>query len=224
MNKKKVLSLLSVLAALILVIGGFFLTGERGYLWVTVCVATLSCVPFFLSFEKKEIGARKIAVLTVMIVLSVFGRIAFSYLPHFKPVTAIVILAGIYLGAESGFLCGSLSALLSNFMFGQGVWTPFQMFIWGLIGFISGAFSRIFRNRFLLLAYGAFSGIAYSLFMDVLSVLWLDGSYNIARYAAYIVSSLPIMVVYAVSNVFFLFLLSAAFGKKLERIKTKYGL
>ena len=148
----------------------------------------------------------------------------FSYIPHFKPVTAIIILAGIYLGAEAGFLCGSLSVLCSNFIFGQGPWTPFQMVAWGLIGFIAGILANPFKRYiWLLLLYGVISGIFYSLFMDILTVLWLDGGFTGKKYLAAITTSLPITATYVVSNVLFLFVLVKPLGKKIDRIKEKYG-
>lgn len=59
-------------------------------------------------------------------------------LPQFKPCVAIIIITGIMLGKQSGFfLCGALTAFVSDFFFGQGPWTPWQMFAFGIIGFIS---------------------------------------------------------------------------------------
>ncbi len=223
---KKLISLILLLLVVpALAVGGYFLFRERGFIWVSVCIALVACVPFFVSFEKKASDVRRTVLLASLIALSVLGRLVFSYLPHFKPVTAIVILAGLYLGAESGFLCGSLSVLASNFIFGQGPWTPFQMVAWGLIGFISGlASGQLGKRIWLLIIWGAVSGVLYSLFMDILTVLWLDGSFNGQKYLAAVVSSFPITGVYVVSNILFLFLLVKPFGKKIERIKVKYGL
>src|SRR5690625_7953059 len=77
-------------------------------------------------------------VFAVLIALSSISRVLFAPIPVFKPVSAIVILTAIYFGAEAGFLVGALTALLSNIYFGQGPWTPFQMFAWGIIGLIAG--------------------------------------------------------------------------------------
>ena len=144
---------------------------------------------------------------------------------HIIPVTAIVVIAGIYLGAESGFLCGALSAVLSNIIFGQGPWTPFQMFSWGLIGFLAAITSPLLKKSKLALAiYGVFSGILFSLLMDGFSALWAEGTFSLSRYGAFIVAALPVTAVYAVSNVIFLLALSALMGEKLERITRKYGI
>ena len=93
---------------------------DRAYIWISVCLAVLSCVPFFARFENRPDDTRRMAVLAAMTALSVLGRFLFYAVPHFKPVTAMVVICGIYLGAESGFLCGALTAILSNILFGQG--------------------------------------------------------------------------------------------------------
>jgi hypothetical protein len=77
-------------------------------------------------------------IIAVLCGIAVAGRAAFFMLPQFKPVVAIVIIAGASLGAESGFIVGALSGFVSNFIFGQGPWTPWQMFAFGMIGFIAG--------------------------------------------------------------------------------------
>lgn len=206
------------------IIIGTLAAGSRAYVWLSICVAVLSCVPFFIGFEKKG-STGKMLILSVMVALSVLGRFAFSALPHFKPVTAIVVIAGIYLGAESGFLCGALSAVLSNIIFGQGPWTPFQMFSWGLIGFLAATASPLLKkSKLALAAYGIFSGVMFSLLMDGFSTLWAEGTFSLSRYGAFIVAALPVTAVYAVSNVIFLLALSAVMGEKLERITRKYGI
>jgi len=60
--------------------------------------------------------------------------------------------------------------------------------------------------------------------MDIWTTLWADGGFNIARYLASAVTALPITATYAISNIIFLLLLSKPFGRKLNRLKTKYGL
>ena len=127
-GKKKILRFAILLFAVpAVIIIGTLAAGSRAYVWLSICVAVLSCVPFFIAFEKKS-GTGRMLILAVMVSLSVLGRFAFSALPHFKPVTAIVVIAGIYLGAESGFLCGALSAVLSNIIFGQARGLLFRCF------------------------------------------------------------------------------------------------
>lgn len=207
------------------VFAGTLLLEQNRYDIVMLLVAVLSIVPFFLRFEHKRQNVRELVLVAVMTALSVAGRFLFAPVPGFKPVTAIVIITGLYLGWEAGYLCGSLTALVSNLYFGQGPWTPFQMAIWGLIGLFAALLAKqLCASRILLCIYGVFSGVAYSAFMDVWSTLWYDGYLNIARYLALLITALPFMAVYAVSNVVFLLMLTGPIGRKLTRIKTKYGL
>ena len=122
-------------------------------------------------------------------------------------------------------MTGSLSAVISNFSFGQGPWTPFQMFSWGIIGLIAGLFAKpLLKNKLLLSAYGVVSGVLFSLLMDIWSTLWADGVFRLSRYLAAILSATQFMIIYAVSNVVFLLLFTKPIGKILERVKTKYAL
>lgn len=209
----------------LLIIAGALLYPERSYAFISLAVVIFACVPFFLSFEKKNSSARKVVLLAVMTAFSVAGRFIFAPIPFFKPVTAVVVIAGMYFGCEFGFLTGALSALISNFYFGQGAWTPFQMFSWGIIGFIAGVISNpLIKNKVILILYGVFAGIAYSLMMDVWTVLWMDGYFNIGRFYAAVVTALPVTVKYIISNIIFLLILTPLFKKKIERLKTKYGI
>lgn len=225
MHKKAVRYLLLLLGVPLVVLLGTVAFADKQYAWISLAIAVLSSVPFFLSFERRDAASKEMTILAVMVALSVAGRFMFSYLPHFKPVTAIVVIAGMYLGVESGFLCGALSAVLSNFIFGQGPWTPFQMFAWGLIGLIAGILANpLKRHKVFLLLYAAAAGALFSLILDVWTVLWWDGTFNISRYLAAIITALPTTAVYILSNMVFLFFLAGPIGKKLDRVKIKYGL
>ena len=222
---KKALSVCAVLAVPAVVIIGAAAFQDRYYSLISVLAAVLTCVPFFLSFERGSRPTRRIVMLAVMVALSVAGRFVFAPIPFFKPVTAMVIISALFFGSEFGFLTGALSALVSNMYFGQGPWTPFQMFAWGLIGFIAGLMSDpLKRSRILLAVYSAISGVVFSLIMDVWTTLWADGSFNLSRFTASVVSSLPIMLIYIVSNTIFVLALFPLFNKKIERLKLKYGI
>lgn len=207
------------------VLCGALLFGEKQYAFISLCVAVLSCIPFFLRFERSENDVRRLILIAVMVALSVIGRFLFTPLPGFKPVTAMVVITAMYFGSEAGFMTGALSAVISNFYFGQGPWTPFQMFSWGLIGLIAGIIADpLKRSRVVLVIYAVLSGVLYSLLMDVWTVLWADGYFNFSRYLAAVVSAAQFTAVYAVSNVVFLLVFAKPIGKILARIRSKYGL
>ncbi len=193
---------------------------EKRHILISLAAAVFSLLLFSAGFEKKTTGSRRMVIVAVMVALCIVGR----FIPLFKPVTAITAITAIYLGSEAGFLTGALAAFLSNFYFGQGPWTPFQMLAWGLIGLIAGYLAKpLKRHRILLLIFGVLSGIFYSFVMDIWTVMWYDGSFRWELYASSLIAAIPHTIIYAVSNLAFLWLMAKPFGEKLERIKTKYG-
>ncbi|MBR3275946.1 MAG: ECF transporter S component [Eubacterium sp.] len=208
----------------VILILGVFAFDEKKFAWIILAVTIMALLLFFAGFEKKIIGTRRMVIIAVMTALSVLGRFIFAVIPGFKPITAIVVITAVWLGPESGFLTGALSAVISNFYFGQGPWTPFQMFAWGIIGLVAGYLSRFLKkNRPALAVYGIFAGIFYSMLMDVWSVLWFNNNFEMSVYLAALVTAIPYTISYAASNVVFLLLLGRPFGEKLERVKLKYG-
>ncbi len=117
-------------------------------------------IPFIFAFEKRKPALREIVIISVLCGIAIAGRAAFAMLPQFKPVLAVVIISAICFGAETGFLVGAITAFVSNFFFGQGPWTPWQMFAFGIIGFIGGIiFTRgILKATKINLSYSAFFG------------------------------------------------------------------
>ena len=207
------------------VLGGALLFKEKQYAWISLCVTVLSCVPFFLHFEHSENDVRKLILIAAMVAISVIGRFIFTPIPGFKPVTAMVVITAMYFGGEAGFMTGALAAVISNFYFGQGPWTPFQMFSWGIVGFLAGVIADpLKKSKIVLVVYAVVSGVLYSFLMDVWTVLWADGYFNLSRYAAAVISAAQFTIIYAVSNVIFLLVFSKPIGKILERIKDKYRL
>ncbi len=215
---------LKILVPLIMIpsaaVMGTLVFDEKKHLFVSLFIAILTIILFVIGFEKKEIGTRRTVIVSIMTALSVAGR----FIPFFKPVTALTVITAIYLGGEAGFAVGAFSALISNFYFRQGPWTPFQMLSWGLIGLAAGALAKpLKKSKLFLLIFGVLSGIAFSLIMDVWTVLWYNDGFDTALYLSAIITALPHTALYTVSNFLFLLCLSKPFGDKLQRIKIKYG-
>lgn len=218
---RRVLKFLVIALSVATVIIGGFVVSQKNYIYIAFVLTVLALILFITGFDKRKIGSRRMVITAIMIVLCVVGR----FIPFFKPITAITVLSAMYLGSEAGFFVGALSAFISNFYFGQGPWTPFQMLAWGIIGFIAGIVNcSLKKSKVMLYAFGVLSGIAFSMIMDVWTVLWYSGGFNIKLYLAAIVSAAPVTLVYCVSNVIFLMLFAKPFGQKLERIKIKYGI
>ncbi len=222
---KKIIGQAALVAVPLVAILGAALFGGRRWDVAAVLAAFLCCVPFFLSFEHRKPAAREVVLIAVMTAFSAAGRVIFAAIPFFKPVTAIVVMAAMYFGPQAGFMTGAMSALISNIWFGQGAWTPFQMFCWGFIGWLAGVLNRRgwLEKPLPLCIYGAAAGALYSLVMDIWTVFSADGAFTVARWLQVLMTSLPLTVVYCVSNVVFLLLLRKPLGRKLHRLKTKFG-
>lgn len=137
-------TLLAAMLILVIIPGtilfGVFFLNDRKYYFISLLIVIYTMVPFVMVFENRKPQARELIVIAVLSAIAVAGRGAFFMLPQFKPVVAIVIITGVCFGAESGFLVGAVAGFVSNFFFGQGPWTPWQMFCFGIIGFIAGIF------------------------------------------------------------------------------------
>jgi energy-coupling factor transport system substrate-specific component len=72
--------------------------------------------------------------------------------------------------------------------------------------------------------FGFCSGLVFSLIMDVWTVLALGEGFQWSRYLAILVTAAPFTVIYAASNAVFLVALKQPVGRRLERIRKKYGL
>lgn len=201
------------------------ITGNRYYYMVSIALMIVSMILLVKSTGRK-LKVREIVLIASLIAIAVIGRTAFYWLPQFKPVTAIVIIAGITLGAESGMLVGMLSAFVSNFIFSQGPWTPFQMFAWGLIGLISGyAFYNKKISKYKLMIFGfLITFILYGAILNFSSALMYSSSLSLKIILSYIVSGVPFDLVHAVSTAVFLYIITNPMVSKIERLKIKYNL
>ncbi|MBO4423172.1 MAG: ECF transporter S component [Clostridia bacterium] len=203
------------------VLFALFGSDGRKYAVLTVIVTLLALLLFAAGFDSRRIGSRRLVLGAVFITLASAGR----FIPQLKPMTAVVIISGIYTGGETGFLVGALSVLLSNFFFGNGPWTPVQMVAMGLIGLFAGLCSPpLKKSRAALCVYGAAAGVFYSMFMDIWTTCSATGSLMPSAYFASVLAALPFTVIYAVSNVLYLLLLAPPLGRKLQRVSEKYGL
>ena len=217
-----------VLAIPLTLLLGISYLGANSYGLISVFVLIEGMVPFFLIFEGRKPKARELAVVAVLCAMTVAGRAVFFMLPQFKPVMAMTIIAGVALGGETGFIVGSISMLVSNLMFSQGPWTPWQMFCMGAVGFLAGVLfgkGALRPTKLSLAVFGALCAVViYGGIMNPASVLmWSPESFNIKTVIASYVTGFPMDLVHGLATALFLILLSEPMLEKLDRIKTKYG-
>lgn len=185
-------------------------------------------VPFFIRLELTGLRARDICPIVIMAALAAVGRVLFAPLADVKPTSAIIIVAGACFGSESGFLTGALAALSSNLFFGQGPWTPWQMYAWGIMGYLAGAAQRVgwltWNQPWRACVFGGAACLLYGFIMDSWTVVGylLPGSLKgaLLGYAA----GFPFNLIHGISTICFLAVIWKPWGRKLRRIKEKYGM
>ncbi|MEG0071124.1 MAG: ECF transporter S component [Raoultibacter sp.] len=194
---------------------------------LTLVVVVAALVVFFANFEASRPALRQIMPTVVLAALAAAGRILFAPIPGFKPVSAICILAGIVFGRRSGFMVGALAALVSNFFFGQGPWTPWQMYSWGLVGYFAGVLAD--RGCFelhpsVLYIYGFASSLLYGFILNSWFIVGFVHPITVFSALAAYAAGFPFDCIQGASTVIFLAVLYQPWRKKLERIKRKYAL
>lgn len=232
MQKKQAVSLLTILVFTVLIpatllICTLFLDNRRYYI-TGVLVVIEALIPFFADFERSKPQAREIVLISTLAALAAAGRAAFFWVPQFKPILAIIIIAGITLGAKNGFIVGALAFLISNFIFGQGPWTAWQMFCGGMVGFIAGLifYNRDFlKKRIPLAIYGFLATfLIYGGIINLNTLFMTGDSYTLGMVLAVYLSAAPFDLIHSLSSAVFLFILSKPMLAKLDRIKAKYGI
>lgn len=209
------------------------LLGGRAYVLTSVFVVLFAMLPFFVQFERRRPQARELVVLAVLCALGVAARAVFVWVPHFKPMAAIIIIAAIAFGRSSGFLVGAVTVLASNFIFGQGPWTPWQMLAFGSCGYVfgllaeRGVFPRAHLSRgrlvALALAGGLFIVLVAGPLLDTSGLFYFAAAPTPSAALAIYLAGFPVNCIQGASVAIALFLLANPLLNKLARLRTKYG-
>lgn len=220
----------SILTTLILIpvtlILGSRIRGRWYYLVSTLVILELM-LPFFLSFEKRRPQPRELVTLAVMAALAAVSRIAFVVIPNFSPILGIIMIGGIAFGGQAGFLIGAMSAFASNFYFSQGPWTPWQMFAYGLGGYLAGiAFhDRRLPNRWILGCFGFLCAFCIiGPILDTSSIFSMLTEITVSGVLVIYGQGIPINIIHGFGAGVTLMLVGPVLLKKLERLQVKYGM
>lgn len=225
--KKAFLYITVALSLAFIVLWQFLFADSVNYYIVSVVVLIASMLPFFVSYEQKKVTARDITLTATLIALAVVSRAAFYLVPQVKPIAAVVIVSAVCLGAHKGYIVGAFSAFVSNFIFGQGMWTPFQMVALGTVGLLAGLIFRWVKvNRYTLSIVGfVLATVVYGAIVDMSTVLSAYGNNVTLKGALSIYASGAVFsLVFGGATAVFLFLFGMPFITKIERISKKYGL
>ena len=224
--------ILCVLVLLVLIPLLLFLTwrfAARKYYLCGVLMIGCAMIPFLYSLERRRPQARELVTLAVMCAIAAASRTAFIMVPHFKPMAGIIMITAISFGPETGFLAGLISCFISNFIFGQGPWTPWQMFAYGVAGFLAGLLAKagildgtknkraaVFGFLTVVLIVGPI--------LDTSTLLTMSAEISRAAAGAIYLSGLPVNIIHGLATFLTLLFLCRPITEKLDRIKIKYGI
>lgn len=223
-------SIATLLVFLLLIPATLFLgtkiPGRSYYITGTLIILEL-LVPFFMAFEGRRPQARELVVIAVMCAIAIAARVAIP-IPNFKAIFAVIMLSGIAFGPEAGFMVGAISAFASNFFYGQGPYTPWQMMAYGAGGMLAGfcfAKGRLPRKPWVMAIFGFFAVVLWvGPLLDTSSVFLMLSDINWNSLLLTYGAGLSVNISQAACTVLIMLLFGRPLLDKLDRIKVKYGM
>ena len=205
---------------------GSKLPGRSFYITGTAIVIEM-LIPFFMAFEGRRPQARELVILSVLCAIAIVARVAIP-MPHFKAIFAIIIISGIAFGPESGFMVGAISAFASNFFYGQGPFTPWQMMAYGAGGMLAGflfAKGRLPRKPWLMAIFGFLTVMFWiGPLLDCSSIFLMVSHINWRSVLIILTAGMPANVGNGICTALMLLLFGKPLLDRLDRVKTKYGM
>ena len=200
----------------------------RAYYLISTLVVMEIMLPFFFRFESRRPQARELVILAVMAALAAVSRVVFAFSPYLKTITGIIMITGIAFGAEAGFLTGAVAAFASNFFFGQGPWTPWQMFAYGFGGFFAGLIfhkHKAWRKPWILAPFGFLTILLLvGPMLDSCTVFTVLTKFTKKNILIIYGQGVPVNITHGIGAALTLFFVSRPLLSKLERLQTKYGM
>ena len=228
MYKKIITLFVFILGIPAIIFGCSKLIISKQYYVASALIIALALAALFLSLEKKRMQTRELVAIACVVALAVVGRAALFMLPQVKLTCAIVILAAISFGPYVGFLCGSLSMLVSNIFFGQGAHTPFQMFGMGLVAFLCGLifYKKSYGRSHPAVAIvgGILCFAVYGFIVDSSSALFFSAAPTVKTMLPVYISGMSFNAIHAVTTLIALFVATPYIQDTFDRIAKKYGL
>lgn len=189
----------------------------------SVIIIGLALSVFFWRFEKKKISSKEVALTAMLASFAAISRVPFAVIMSLQPTTFIVMISGYVFGAQTGFMVGALAALVSNFFLGQGPWTPWQMFCWGMCG-VAAALLGTKSKGYKPIAFTILGGMSGYIFGWIMNIWhWVGFVYPLTMktFLATYAASFPFDTIHAVGNIMFSILFGKSFYHILMRFKKK---
>ena len=224
-KSNRYLMVVSILIVILLV-SSIVLFQYKAYLLLSFVVIGCIMLPMFARFEMREMGGREIVMLSMLAAIAAVSRVPFAGLPSVQPTTFVIIVVGLVFGAESGFLVGAVAAIVSNVFLGQGPWTPWQMYAWGMVGMTAGLMRHTWWMRKLWgkCLFGFVWGYLFGWFMNMWIIVGNLENLSWEFFVGVYVASFYFDLAHGLSTVFFILVFGVNWMRILERFKKKYGL
>lgn len=191
---------------------------------LSAVIIGLTMFVFFVEFERRKGDSKEITLIATMASLAAITRVPFAALMSIQPTTFIVMITGYVFGVQTGFMVGSVAALVSNFFLGQGPWTPWQMFCWGICGALAAILGKR-KKGFNIKQFAVLAGICGYIFGWIMNIWhWVGFVYPLTfkTFLATYIASMPFDTLHAFGNVIFSVLFGKSFYYILTRFKKKY--
>lgn len=218
---------ISVYITILLIVGLLILTFiKESHINLSLILTLVVFMVLFLSyfyFEKNAMGTKEIALIATLSTFAAVARAVFAAFPNIKPTTFLVALSGLVFGPYEGFLVGSTAGFISNIFLGQGPWTPWQMFSWGLVGAISGILGKR-KKEFSAEAFSVicfFYGLLFNWIMNLWHVLGFVKPLNLQTIVAAYLTGITFDIMHAAGNFIFCIIFYDNFFKVLKRFKRR---
>lgn len=189
----------------------------------SVIIVGLALGLFFRRFEHQGVSSKEVALIAALASLAAIARVPFAVIMSLQPTTFLVMISGYVFGPQTGFMVGALAALVSNFFLGQGPWTPWQMFCWGMCG-VGGALLGAKAKDYKPAAFALLGFVNGYLFGWVMNVWhWVSFIYPLTweTFLATYALSFPFDTVHAIGNAAFSLVFGKSFYHILRRFKKK---
>ncbi len=201
-------------------------TGFLSWALIATVFLGLSLLGFFLEFERAATGAKEIALVAMLGTISALSRLPFAALMNFQPCTFFIICTGYVFGPMAGFMTAAQTALISNMFMGQGPWTVYQMFTWGLVGVTAGWLRGLrLHGRteiIVLVVFGFIWGWLYGVIINLWFWVYFVQPLTLVTYLLTLLNAVIWDGSHAVANALFLWIFGARVIRILERFKKRF--
>ena len=160
-----------------------------------------------LSVDRRIRLGREAALIALLAAVASATRVLFAALPNIQPVTLLILMIGLHLGARRATAVAMLTALISNMALGHGPWTFYQALAWACVGSSAAVLRPLLVNwdgtkvRIGTMAVLAF--IWGFLFDWIVSLSALALYQSFEAFLTFIIAGLIFDALHAVGNVLF---------------------